>query len=256
MSDHSNQNSTTPSDYEDVRRGVFLSDLHLFSPRSRAGDATDELAQYQGADQCVVLGGDIFDFRWSDRGDLQATLRATHAWLEGLLAKTKDCRIVFLPGNHDCHPAFLEQLEHFAQNEARFSWHAHTLQIGDCVFLHGDILDAGENEGHLNTYRQKFHHETKQSQIAHRSYDAVVAMRVHKLIPKIRHRPAATCARLSKILGSVASIKLESTRRVFFGHTHNPVRGLHHNGKQFFNPGAALKHMTFRMVTFTISEDD
>ena len=68
-----------------IREGVFVSDLHLFSPRSAAQAVPDQLAQVSAADQCIVLGGDIFDFRWSIRGSHELTLSAAIHWLEELL---------------------------------------------------------------------------------------------------------------------------------------------------------------------------
>lgn len=228
--------STNPA----VRGGVFISDLHLFSPRSAADAIPEQLASLQGADQCIVLGGDIFDFRWSIQGSHSRTLDAAVKWLETLLANTGQAHVRFVPGNHDCHPEFLELLNDLASSDSRFGWHEHHFQIGDALFLHGDVLDA---RGSLARYRAKFHHEHPQTDLKHRMYDVVVEMRLHKLVPRLRHRPQLTCRRLRQLIESLPSASATPYERVFFGHTHAPMFGYSSQNVRYYNPGAALKHM-------------
>lgn len=237
-----------------VRRGVFISDLHLFSPRSAAVETQSQLARYQDANECIVLGGDIFDFRWSTKGNHVATLKAACNWLHELLAATGQSQVVFLPGNHDCHPTFLGELKLLAERESRFSWHDHHLQIDDSLFLHGDILDAGLSLTGLARYRSKFHHENSQSLISHRSYDVAVAMRIHKLVPRLRHAPRRTCNRLLHALRNTEVLDGKDIRRIFFGHTHVPIQGLEIDGIQFFNPGASLRHMQTNIHHFSFDK--
>ncbi len=232
--------NSTQSESRQVRGGVFVSDLHLFSPRSAADALPAQLAQITASDQCIVLGGDIFDFRWSIRGSHQATLAAAIAWLENLLANTGQAQVRFLPGNHDCHPEFLELLTQFASQHARFGWYEHHFQIGDALFLHGDLLDA---RGNLSKYRTKFHHEHPQTGLKHRLYDVVVGLRLHKLVPLMRHRPALTCRRLRVLIDALPIATSTPFQRVFFGHTHAPIFGYHSQNVRYYNSGAALKHM-------------
>lgn len=237
---------------QDIRHGVFVSDLHLFSPRSRGAGIPAQLEAFRRKDQCIVLGGDIFDFRWSDHGGLDSTLAAAGVWLTQLLELTGDSDVVFLPGNHDCHPMFLALLDQTAQANPRFSWCDHHLQLGDCLFLHGDVLDAGNSAEQLANYRLRFHHVDAQSAVLHRAYDLAVALRIHQIVPKLRHSPARTCQRLWDTLGGLPEVDCTPIRRIFFGHTHVPIHGLEWNGIQFFNPGAALKHMNYHMHEFLI----
>ncbi|MEZ6135993.1 MAG: hypothetical protein R3C53_13920 [Pirellulaceae bacterium] len=112
--------------------------MHLFSPRSVALCYQTLYVTLCLAKDCIVLGGDIFDFRWSVQGSHAATLAATHQWLIELLSTTEpNVEIVFLPGNHDCHPDFLAQLQSLASCQPRFGWAEHHLQIGDTLFLRG-----------------------------------------------------------------------------------------------------------------------
>ena len=234
----------------DVRSGIFVSDLHLFSPRSVASAAEQAIFTPGDATRCIVLGGDIFDFRWSTQGSHQDTLDATRRWLISLVETTESSPVVYLPGNHDCHPEFLEVLEQIARTHELFSWSPHHLILGDCLFLHGDVLDAGGIDA-LPVYRRKFHHESPQSPLAHRCYDAAVEMRIHKMVPRIRHQPQRSCTQLLKIIPQIEETSSE-IRRVYFGHTHVPIDGLEVNDIQFFNPGASLRHMTPCTHRFTV----
>jgi len=234
-----------------VRNGVFVADLHLLSPRSIGQGAVSELSRLSHDRDCIVLGGDIFDFRWSRQGSHRATLEAARRWLEELVAGTANTHIIYLPGNHDCHPDFLEVLETLAQSVDRFTWAEHYVQISDCLFLHGDVLDAGNVE-RLAAYRQKFHHELPQSALAHRSYDMAVSMRIHKLVPLLRHQPVRTCQRLLATLQELPLTSAASLRRIYFGHTHVPIRGMKIDEVAFYNPGASLRHMAMHIEKFEI----
>ncbi len=234
-----------------VNGGVFVSDLHLFSPRSDAAYVPAKLAETNSEDRCIVLGGDIFDFRWSVRGSHELTLAAAVQWLEELLERTEQAHIRFIPGNHDCHPEFLHLLTQLAHREPRFDWYEHHFQIDDTLFLHGDILDA---HGNLNSYRAKFHHEHPQTGLNHKLYDGVVALRLHKLVPLVRHRPELTCRRLLGLIETLPAASEIPVQRIYFGHTHAPVLDHESQGIRFFNPGAALKHMRSQPQYFEFAQ--
>ncbi len=223
-----------------MRGGVFVSDLHLFSPRSAAHAIPGLLAQTTTSDQCIVLGGDIFDFRWSIRGSHDLTLAAAVEWLEVLLANTGEAHLRFVPGNHDCHPEFLELLTQLANRNSRFEWYEHHFQIGNALFLHGDVLDA---RGSLSSYRARFHHEHPQTGFKHRLYDLAVGLRLHQLVPLLRHRPKLTCQRLRLLIDDLPTATTPPYERVYFGHTHAPIFGFESQNIRYYNPGAALKHM-------------
>ena len=84
--------------------GLFLSDLHLFSRRSIGQWHWDRNADVIAAAKSIVLGGDMFDFRWSQLGSLDASLDAAAAWLEKAIALNPSASWMYLLGNHDCHP--------------------------------------------------------------------------------------------------------------------------------------------------------
>lgn len=239
----------------EIRRGVFVSDLHLFSPRSAAASMDDEISAFRESHECIILGGDIFDFKWSTHAHWQASLAAADQWLRDLLDKTGDSQIVYLAGNHDCHPEFLDRLDQLSKKTHRLRWHAHAAQLGDCLFLHGDVLDAGPTVQQLGVYRERYQHTSAQPDFLHRSYDMAVAMRMHKWVPKLHHRQAKTCGKLDRfLLRLLPDDSLRATERVYFGHTHNPIAGRRRSDKTFYNPGSALKHMPFTPLEFELRE--
>ncbi|MCA9129677.1 MAG: metallophosphoesterase [Planctomycetales bacterium] len=244
-----------PQRLADLAGGVFLSDLHLFSPRSVAQDVQLQLRAYDRPAQCVVLGGDIFDFRWSTHASLQATLLAAQCWLIDLLENLVHAHVLFLPGNHDCQPEFLESLNVLSDRFPRFGWKPHHWQLGCNLFLHGDILDAGGDLPSLDRYRRRFHHGRAASKLAQRCYDVAVACRIHKTVPRLRHVPNKTCRALLNVVDRLALANAAELRHIYFGHTHVAMEGLNAAGIQFHNPGSGLKHMQLRLVEFTNLRD-
>jgi hypothetical protein len=266
-----------------IRKGLFTSDLHLFSPRSAGTPVAERLLERSREVDCIVLGGDIFDFRWSDRGSHQKTLDDAQAWLERFANACAPTWVAFLPGNHDCHPDFLYRLSRLSDRHDNFIWLPHHFRLGDCLFLHGDLLDAGGFDK-LAGYRSQFHHNQPQPQWAHRGYDLAVGTRLHQLIPRLVHRPEATCQRLLGSLevlqatpensvetagicppelltvlpssaGEVIQAQAGPLRQVFFGHTHVPLQRFELDAIHFHNPGAALRHMQPEIHAFEAKPD-
>ncbi|HTN77248.1 MAG TPA: metallophosphoesterase, partial [Pirellulaceae bacterium] len=85
----------------------FVSDLHLFSRRSQAQRYRDQLHATARDAKVFVLGGDIFDFRWSMLKSVEVTVDAAIIWLEELIAPHPDCQFHFVLGNHDCNRRFV-----------------------------------------------------------------------------------------------------------------------------------------------------
>lgn len=224
----------------------FVSDLHLLSPRSMAQKWMPAIDAACRDSRLIVLGGDIFDLRWATLGGHSASLAASRQWLDAFIANHHHSTIVYVMGNHDSHPGIQDLLEELAQHYPHFSWQAESYQAGDCLFCHGDILDAG-SQANLASYRSRFQHERQASRAAHGLYDAAVAMRLHRTLPKLFHRPRATCTRLRQLMNPNSDV-----RRIFFGHTHVPIYELLLDGIAYFNPGAALRHMNFAPIQFEV----
>ncbi|MCC6509530.1 MAG: metallophosphoesterase family protein, partial [Pirellulaceae bacterium] len=235
----------------DMATACFVSDLHLLSPRSLAGRWMPAIDAACSDSRLIVLGGDIFDFRWATLGGHLATLAAVRSWLLELLVRHPQSQIVYILGNHDSHPDLQQLLDDLASSYPQLLWRAESYQVADCLFCHGDILDAG-SQAKLKPYRAKFQHERQASRTAHGLYNAAVAMRLHRTIPQLFHRPRATCTRLCELLAINALATEPPVRRVFFGHTHVPVYELPIGQIHYYNPGAALRHMNFAPITFEI----
>ncbi len=147
-----------------ANNAVFVSDLHLFSPRSSADTDPVWLCKRYPDKQLLVLGGDIFDFRWSRLGSIADSLAAAERWL-AQLCDAWPSRIVYLPGNHDCLDDFLLTLNRIGQQSDQFEWHFHEAVFGDTLCLHGDVIDAGR-VGNLARYRDRFQHTDPQPPVA------------------------------------------------------------------------------------------
>jgi UDP-2,3-diacylglucosamine pyrophosphatase LpxH len=237
-------------------KGLFVSDLHLFSRRSVGHERWKELEVSLQSATWLVLGGDIFDFRWSTLPNLNATREAAERWIGNLLRLHPHLHIVYVTGNHDCQPAMHHLLREISSSHPQFQWHDHCFRLGDKLFLHGDIIDAGSHSSGLLTYRKKFSRDSKsRGRFANLLYDTLVATRIHKLPRHIVHRPQQILARLYRCLvreGLVADNKLQ---KVYFGHTHVPMHGVSHKGYLFYNPGSAIRHLPFRPCLFECAQD-
>lgn len=238
----------------EIHRGVFLSDLHQFSSRCNKEFDLSPVYQYDLAEDCIVLGGDIFDFKWSTLGDMPSTFRASIEWLQAFLKKTGQSRVVYLSGNHDCHPEFEKTLQDLAAREPRFQWEPFTFRAGDILFLHGDILDAkGPTQDDLMIYRRQFHHPSARPKIMHRLYDLAVALRIHLVVPQLVRTKHATCQKLLAIVKSQVLAENLSLSRIIFGHTHAPIQDHWIGDVRFDNPGAMLRHARYCPVHFSCS---
>lgn len=232
-----------------VCKGVFVSDLHVFSGRSVGESLPKQLPLAFPDASLLVLGGDIFDFKWSPMGET-GTLDAAKNWLMTLLDQWQG-KVMFLAGNHDCLPKFFDVMGDVASQCDRFTWHDHHVQIGNALFLHGDVLDAGNHVSMLSDYRYKFHPTTNQTALSRKAYSAIVAMRLHRMAPKLRHRQVQTCQKLYNFLPQLVETP-KLIRRVYYGHTHVPVAGREFQGVQFYNPGAAIRHIAFKPIQFEV----
>lgn len=83
----------------DMKSGLVLSDLHLFSPRSEGFERMAALWDEVTRAEVLVLNGDIFDFRWTCLPDEAATLTAALDWLHKLLDDFEGSAIHYVLGN-------------------------------------------------------------------------------------------------------------------------------------------------------------
>lgn len=73
----------------------FVSDLHLFCDRSTGDSRQHEIIAAASACDLFILGGDIFDFKWSRAGSIEESIVAAKSWLEHLLSHSTDTQVRF-----------------------------------------------------------------------------------------------------------------------------------------------------------------
>lgn len=163
---------------------AFVSDLHLFSSRCDYDRHAAAVGRaIEGSDICV-WGGDLFDFCWSQVGDLERSRRQAVEWLEHWRKRFPDKVFVYLNGNHDAQEAFQEDLRNWASRanphageslvvggdgspdrlvarpgSVHVGWDA--IRLADTVLVHGDVIVGGGSAEALATYRSRWEHGPK-----------------------------------------------------------------------------------------------
>lgn len=237
----------------DKRKSWFISDLHLFSRRSSAPLLQSFIDSAVSRADTFVLGGDIFDFRWSTQLSKGEAISDSIAWLERLIESNTSCKFHYLLGNHDCHPDFVEALHKLAESTPQLSWHRHLLRIDQNVFLHGDIVDARIQPGQihheiLEARRLISEHRKPPTKISHAIYDVAVHARVHRLVVQLAKRKDVVLRRLTNYLRAHSHDYESGVSHVYFGHTHRKLHAIPFAGMRFYNPGAAIKGLPFQMM--------
>lgn len=229
-----------------TQRGLFLSDLHLFSRRSVGLAHWSELQVELRRTDRLILGGDIFDFRWSRHKSLQHSLDAAGNWLTELTEKNSHLQVVYLLGNHDCHEPMQRVLAACAADTDRFHWERYVYRLGERVFLHGDVIDAGSSAEALDAYRDQFAAEDQsRGRLANYAYDVAVRARIHRYAPQIIHRHRRSTVRLSRYLASQPHVSMSGVHYVYFGHTHVACRDVRAGEQVYHNAGSGIRHLTF-----------
>lgn len=238
------------------RKAYFISDLHLFSRRSQADLYADAIFEAARDAHTFVLGGDIFDFKWTTLGSLDETVSAAASWLHKLASRHPECDFVFVLGNHDSHPAFVDRLAETVDENANLSWHRHFVRSGDCVFLHGDVVDAGGAVDHesLDQRRHRFSLHAPPKPTTHLLYDAAVFARLHVLASSVVNRPHGVLRKIANYLHHIGQGPESGVRHVYFGHTHRELADVEFGGLTFHNPGAPMKGIRFRIVETALSD--
>jgi UDP-2,3-diacylglucosamine hydrolase len=227
----------------------FVSDLHLFSRRSLAPRHEEEIRDAVAGSSAFVLGGDIFDFRWSMLPSLEHTIDAALHWLDDLAAVNRRCKLHFVLGNHDYNRQFLAALDRLAGKTENLEWHRTHLRLGQSLFLHGDIADKPRLcHQKLLLRRQKYwHDEAAKGQLANQVYDWAIHARLHHLA-KLVHRHRRVTGRLLQYVEQIGHGVDSGLQNVYFGHTHHAMSHYQRGGIMFHNGGAPMKGLDFRIV--------
>jgi UDP-2,3-diacylglucosamine hydrolase len=201
-----------------------------------------------------ILGGDIFDFRWSQYSSHEETAEQGLRWLQDLVSLNPHCDFHYILGNHDANPELIHRLTGLAQRKSRFQVHPHLLRLEDSVFLHGDIIDANLplNEQFHTALDQRRHRGEQRRRppwIQHAMYDAVVKTRIHRWVAHAANTNPRVLDRVARYLAWAGFDQDAGVQHVYFGHTHRPLHRVPFAGLHFSNPGASIYGMDCKILT-------
>lgn len=225
----------------------FVSDLHLFANRSNAHRYLEQIAQAASQADVFVLGGDIFDFRWSRMPILHSVDRAAD-WLRELTKSCPRCYFHLVLGNHDYHAALIDRLVDLDEQISNLAWHRYYVRLGSSVFLHGDVADKKMNARMLAEARDRWLDHRQRGPFMSALYDVVVMTRLHKSVPQLVYAKRIVVRRILKYLESVGEGWHDGVRDVYFGHTHRRMSNYRYRGVTFHNGGAPIKGVKFRII--------
>ena len=231
----------------------FVSDLHLFSTRSRGQRHLQAIQSAAARSDHFVLAGDNFDFHWSTVGKAEASARAAEAWLKDLTEAAPGCRIQALLGNHDHHPAMMDSLRNLANEAANFNWHPFYLRIGGGIFLHGDAANFRMSAAKLQAFRERCAAKPQKHPRLNPLYDAAIKSRLHTLCARAAYPHRIVARRLRRYLDEIGHGPAAGVRNVYFGHTHRHMNGYERHGLRFHNCGAPIDGVRFNILEADIS---
>lgn len=231
------------------RRLRLVSDLHLFSRRSRAQALLPRMHRAAAEADLFVLAGDTFDYKWAHHPCPDSFAAHARDWLLDLAGPRPSCRFQFLLGNHDHHPALMKRLAELAGELPNFSWDPWFLRHRDAVFLHGDVANGYRTSEALAKYRQRCeNHRFRPGAVRNTIYEVAIAARIHNGFSRLYYPAHRVAERITRYLQHIGHCAESGTRDVFFGHTHRQMNGYRHAGMRFHNPGAPIKGTPFRIL--------
>jgi UDP-2,3-diacylglucosamine hydrolase len=231
-----------------VRNSYFVSDLHMFARRSQAERHADAIWAIAGRADTFVLGGDIFDFRWTTLSTIRDTVDAAIRWLDALIEPHPECDFHFVLGNHDSHEHFVERLARRAESAENLWWHPYYVRLGSSLFLHGDVVQRKMTHERLSEKRSRWGERGKRPPPAHWLYDLAVEARLHKMASSLVCRRLVVAKRITTYLDHIGHGPGNGLEHVFFGHTHAPMSNYEYGGLRFHNGGAPIKGLRFRIL--------
>jgi UDP-2,3-diacylglucosamine hydrolase len=196
-----------------------------------------------------VLGGDIFDFRWSTHGSAEATTGAAIRWLDELVAAHPRCDFHFVQGNHDCNRRFVSALQGYAAQRPNLTLHPYFLRLGRSIFLHGDAADRPQmNADRLRQRREHWARDEHRGPMRHMLYDLAVQAHLHRVVGRVAHPRRRVAQRLLGYLQRIGHGPATGLEHVYFGHTHEALANFRHRGVAFHNPGSPMPGLDFGIV--------
>ncbi|HSJ01087.1 MAG: metallophosphoesterase [Verrucomicrobium sp.] len=226
----------------------FVSDLHLFSQRSQAEQWMPLLHERIRESSLVVLGGDLFDFKWSTLGSAEATAQAATIWLKALMKAHPSRPFIMLLGNHDDHPLLRARLEDLAEEFTQLRVETYLFRVANTVFLHGDSANPGSTEARLMLMRGKTAHHRNRGRVMNLLYGGTIRLRLHRVGAGVIFPKRLVARRLLKYLREVGQGPESGTDTVYFGHTHLALRDYLYRGVSFHNCGAPMRGLRFQIL--------
>jgi len=234
-----------------MRKTYFVSDLHLFARRSQADRHLETIVHAASQAEHFVLGGDIFDFRWSQAQTVHHAVEDALNWLNSLAAECPQCQIHLLLGNHDFHQRFIDRLVDLENSISNLSWYPYYFRLGSSVFLHGDVADRVMSEEMLARARSRCLYHRQRGPLLSRLYDLVVATHLHRPVPYLRYRKRVVAKRILAYLEDIGQGPQDGVENVYFGHTHQSLIGYRYGGLIFHNSGAPMRGVRFQILDAT-----
>jgi UDP-2,3-diacylglucosamine hydrolase len=232
-----------------VYRKIYsVSDLHLFCRRSLAERHMLSIADAVADADAFVFNGDIFDFRWSVLPSAAETAREAVRWLERTVRSRPECQFHYVLGNHDHVQVFIDRLHELTERTPNLSWDPYYLQIGNALFLHGDCVVGRMTARDLETFRHGWLEEESRGEWVNALYDMAFRTRVHCAVSRMFFPRAAVISRLAHYLDDIGHGAGSDTKSVYFGHTHLAIDGLEHRGQRFYNGGAPMPGLAFKIL--------
>jgi UDP-2,3-diacylglucosamine hydrolase len=232
----------------------FVSDLHLFCRRFAGDRHWDELREVSKEATTVILGGDIFDFRWTALPTVEHSADRAIQMLESLVRENRECEFHYLLGNHDHHESFVGRLKRLAGDVSNLLQHPYYLRLGKGVFLHGDVATRRMGPEQLEKARRRWLHDRRRGRLANRAYDASVHVGLHRLAYRLAYPKNAVARRVLAYLGEVGHGPAAGVTDVYFGHTHIAMSAFAWNGVRFHNCGAPIRGADFRILEDVVTD--
>jgi len=226
----------------------FVSDLHMFTRRSMVETFSHQIDAAAAQARIFILGGDIFDFRWTTLRSIDHTIDAAIEWLRSLVDHYPACEFHFIQGNHDANRLFTDRLAEFAITRENLSWHRYYLRLGNSLFLHGDVADREMDHDELIRRRTREEIDKKKGRVANFMYDAAISARLHLLTATLANPRKAVARRLVTYLEHIGHGPSTGLRHVYFGHTHTAMSHFQYEGLLFHNGGAPIKGCQFQIL--------
>lgn len=233
-----------------TRRGLVVSDLHLFARRSMGAERFAGLRARLAEADLLVLNGDIFDFRWSTLPDHAATIAASSRWLRQLAEDHPRCEIHYVLGNHDWFGSFREELQGLCAGLPRLRWHEERLRLGSCLFVHGDCTHYRMDAEGFRRYRQGWNHDRRRTRAETAAYRWVDRLGLTLRLHHWQFPRQQTVERLAHYLDSACPGWQAGLRDCYFGHTHLPFSDFTHGGIRFHNTGSGIAGQEFNPLPF------